>query len=545
VSGSAEPPRSTGRVRTGVSGGAPVGRSSGVSDGVLHVVDAVVLAGLLAFALVLRWPGLDPSSLWLDDAWVALAHRTSGWSELRMVGFSAPGFAALLKGWLGLVGFSELAAQIPALVAGVVSPAVAYAMAVWRGWHRAAGALAGVVLAVSPIAVTYATRVKQYTIEGLLALVLLGLALWLADAPDRAGRWAAFVGAGAVATVVSAFLAPYVGAGVLAGFVAALLARDGRAARSAVGWGALYGVAALGWYLAVLAPAVTTSISGFWADDYLTVDAGFGGFVTSLRSAIGGVVEGLLPVSPGVGVALLAIAVVLVVVLVLVGVAGRSRDGRAPVLLAMLLTPGVIAVVLAGLQLAPLGGGRTDLYLYPSLVLLLAAGADVGISLVGRWGLVAVTSTSLVALALAGWLVAGAERASDYPRYDVRPLVERMEEVAGEDEAILVYPATVWAYALYTSADIHLADDPVSSWGFSPRIDDPRVAVLPRGRDDPGAYVPTVAELRDGEWEVVWLLASHWREDLDALRVQLAEAGFSGEEVERRDGALLERYVRR
>jgi hypothetical protein len=205
----------------------------------------------------------------------------------------------------------------------------------------------------------------------------------------------------------------------------------------------------------------------------------------------------------------------------------------------------VIAVVLASLQLAPLGGGRTDLYLYPSLTVLLAAGVDAGIGLARRWGLVAATSGSLVALALAGWLVAGAERAPDYPREDVRPLVDRMEAAAGEDEAILVYPATVWAYALYTSADIHLADDPVSSWGFSPQIEDPRVAVLPRGRDEPGAYLPTVAELRDGEWDVVWLLASHWREDLDALRGQLAEAGFDGEEVARRDGAVLERYVRR
>ncbi len=510
-------------------------------EGVLQGVDAVVLAGLVGVALALRWPGLDPSSLWLDDAWVALAHRTSGWSELRMVGFSAPGFAVLLKGWLGLVGFSELAAQLPALVAGVVSPAVAYALVVWRGWHRPAGVSAGIVLAVSPIAVTYATRVKQYTTEGLLALVLLGLALWLADAPDRGGRWAAFIGAGAVATVVSSFLAPYVGAGVLAGLVAALLARDGRTAWRAVAWGALYGVAALGWYLAVLAPAVTTSISGFWAEDYLAVDAGLGGFVASLASAVGGVLEGLLPVAPALGLVGLGVAIALVVL----ARDGRVTAGRAWPSLALLLTPMVVAVVLASSQLAPLGGGRTDLYLYPALVLMIAAGADAGIRFARRWGVVAATSTSLVVLALAGWLLAGAERAPDYPRYDVRPLVERMEGSAGEDEAILVYPATVWAYALYTSADIHLADDPVSSWGFSPRVEDPRVAVLPPGRDDPDAYLPTVAEVRDGEWEVVWLLASHWREDLDALRLQLAEAGFDGEVVERRDGAVLERYVRR
>lgn len=496
------------------------------------VADAATVVLLVALAAWLRAPALGPSSLWLDDAWVALVHRTEGWQELRYVGFAAPGFVAVLKGWLAVAGPSELAAQLPAFVAGLLAPPAAFLLARWRRWHRAAALVAGMVLVTSPVAILYATRVKQYTVEALLGVVLLALALWLLDDRTDRRRWMAFVGVGGVATAVSAFLAPTVGAGLLAVLVAELRDGDRAGVGRAVGWGLGYGLAALGWYLAVLAPAVTSSISGFWAEDFLTVDAGFGALVASVRDGMAGVLTGLLPLPVGVGAVLLAAAIVVVV-------AGRELEVAV-----LLLTPSVVAVGLAGLQLAPLGGGRTDVHLYPSLALLLAAGVAVGLragALRGRWWQGA---AAVGALGLSVALVWAAEPVEGYPRQDVRPLVAEVEDRAAADEVILVYPSTVWAYALYSDRPIHLVADPVSSWGFSPRFEDPRIVVLPPGRDDPGAYQPTVASLASSDTEVIWLVATHWREDIDGLRAQLADAGFAGEEVARRAGALLERYER-
>ena len=540
----------TGSVRDrGADGAVAVG--GGTSRGRVDLaIDLGVAAALIGLALTLRWPALDPSSLWLDDAWVALVDRTSGWQELRSVGFAAPGFAALLQGWFAVVGFSELTAQLPALVAGVLTPAAAYLVACWRGWHRAGALVAGVVLAVGPVTVTYATRVKQYTLEGLLGVVLLALALWLLDDRTDPRRWAIFVGAGAVGTVVSAFLAPTVAAGLAAAMVASLVERDRAGARWAAGWGVLYGAGALAWYLVVLAPAVTSSISGFWADDFLVVGEGPGALLGSLGTAWAGVLRGFLPLGEaGVPVVLATGVLVLAgVALALAGggvAGGPDRGHRGPVLAVLLLTPSLVAVGLAALQLAPLGGGRTDLYLYPSLALLLAAGTDVVLRWTQRWRQLAI-GASVAVLGVAVSLVLVAEPVAGYPRYDVRPLVGTMEAEAGSDDALLIYPATVWAYALYTSTDIHLEPDPVSSWGFYPRFADPRVVVLPPGRDDPDAYRPTVAALgAETDAEVVWLLASHWREDIEDLGAQLEAVGFSGTEVERRDGARLVRWERR
>ena len=504
--------------------------------GVQRALDLGVVVALLGLSLWLRWPALDPSSLWLDDAWVALVHRTSGVDELRFVGFAAPGFAAMLKGWFALVGYSELAAQVPALVAGVVAPVVAYLIARWRGWHRAGAVLGAVALAVGPIAVTYATRVKQYTTEGLLGLVLLALALWLLDDRTDHRRWATFVLVGAVGTVVSAFLAPTVAAGLAAVLVAGLRAGDRRTVQRAVAWGLLYGVGALAWYAVVLAPAVTSSISGFWADDFLDLGDGFPVFISSLLGAGREVAAGALPLPGAVGLLLVALGVLAVVV-------GRGPEPR-PELLVLLLTPAVMAVVLAMLQLAPLGGGRTDLFLYPSLSLLLAAGADAGIRLAARHAKPSAAAASLAAVAIVAALLVAAEPVGPYPRSDVGPLVSQMEASAGPEDALLIYPATMWAYALYTEGDISLEPEARSAWGFAPRFVDERVRVLPPGREDPDAYLPTVEALHDEREEVVWLLVSHWREDLERLREQLEAVGFTGRDIAVRDGARLERFER-
>lgn len=532
------------------------------------VADVLVAVLLLGLAAALRWPALAPSSLWLDDAWVALVHRTSGWEELRFVGFAAPGFAALLKGWLQLTGFSELQAQLPAFVAGALTAPLAYLVARWRRWHPVAALLGATLLAVGPIGVTYATRVKQYTLEALLGVVLVALVLWLLDDRTDRRRWSALTLTGALGTVVSAFAAPIVAAGFAAVLVAGLRTHDAVTVRRALAWGGAYGAAALAWYLAVLAPAVTSSISGFWSGDFLVLDAGVVALLGSVIAAWAGVLAGLVPagVPEGVpAVLLLGVAVAASALTVVVAGtgegpvasrasdaggrvgAGRGRDGIEVVVL--LLGPLLIATVLAGLQLAPLGGGRTDHYLHTGLALLVAAGGDAGVRLARtgppRFARVAAQGLGAVGLVAVAALVVTAAPVDDYPASDVRPLVTVMERSAAPDDALLIYPATMWAYALYTSSGIALAPDPVSSWGFSPTFADERVVTLPPGRDEPGAYLPTVEGLASSEVEVVWLLVSHWRGDVDDLRDQLDAAGFEGDEVDRRPGARLERYVRR
>lgn len=518
-------------VSTGAAAAPP--RADGVSEGSARrgrarwwVLDAAVVAGVTVGAALLRIGPLGPSSLWLDDAWVALAHRADELGELRFVGSSAPGFVLLLRTWLAAVGFDEVTAQVLPLAAGVAAPGLAYVVARRFGCGRAAASTAAIVLVTSPMAVEHATRVKQYTVEVIVALVVLAVGgAVLADirAPRR---WGALVVVGALATAMSAFLALYVVAGVAAGLALARRRRDARGARLALLAGSTYAAVALGWYALVLGPAIPKSITGFWSGHFIVLDQGVGPAASSAADAARGVAGGLAPLP--------ALVVGLALAMATVGVA-RAR----PELAVLLVTPVVAATVLAASARAPLGGGRTDIYLYPSLALLLAGGVEaLRRSVVPRW------SSPIAALAACGALVVASGPAQPYPQEDVRPLVAVLEARAADGDAVLLYPATVWAYALYTDDEVDLEPDPVGAWGFSPRFGDVDTHPLPPGREDPGAYAPTVGRLGDRAARV-WLLASHWGDDYGDLQAQLGRAGFERVEVVQEVGAELSRWERR
>jgi len=134
-----------------------------------------------------------------------------------------------------------------------------------------------------------------------------------------------------------------------------------------------------------------------------------------------------------------------------------------------------------------------------------------------------------------------AEPAGPYPASDLRPLVGELEDRRGQGDAVLVYPATMWAYALYTPGAIHLEEEPTSTWRFAPRFADGVTRVLPPGRDDPDAYRPTVDALSADR---VWLVATHWQDDYAALQDQLRAAGYERTDLLKRPGAELTRWER-
>lgn len=491
-------------------------------------VDVVLIVGLSLAALAVRAGPLGPVSLWLDDAWVGLVHRADELEELRRIGSSAPGFALLLRSWLAIAGFDETTAQLLPLAAGTAAPGLAYVVARRLRWSRLAALVAGVVLVTSPLAIDYATRVKQYTLESVVALVVVATAVWVLEDVGCRRRWTAFVAVGVLATATSAFLASYVAAGLAAGVVAARRRGHVDALWLALVAGATWGAFAALWYVVVLAPIIPTSLTGFWSGHFLVLDDGLASAARSVGDATTGVVEGLVPLPPLLTVVVVVAATVVVAV----------RRLEVAVLLAAPLT---VALVLAALERAPLGGGRTDIYLYPSLALLVGGGADAVRRSVPGWRGAVVLAGACAVMAVA------ARGPVPYPRQDVRPLVEVLEQRARDDEAVLLYPATIWAYALYTADDVELTPNERGAWGFVPTFADTSTFGLPPGRDDPAAYAPIVARAtaavpRGGQ---LWLLASHWRDDYAALQERLGVAGFDRVEVVQEPGAELSRWRRR
>ncbi len=480
---------------------------------------------LVATGALLRAPALAPSSLWLDDAWLALAGKADGLGELFTVGVTAPGFTAALAAVVSVSGFSSLSAQALPFALGVAVAPVLYLGARRLGLGRGAALVGAALMLAAPIHVVYSGRVKPFTADAVLAVLVL-LSGWrvVQDAGDRRRWWwLTLVAVGGV--MVSAAVATSVAGAYLAGLAATAVHRPRRLAPALASLAGFAGFA-LVWWLAVIRPASTPGLRAYWADHYLHLGAGPAPAASELAAATGNVLAGFsgLPVAASAAAIALAAAVV---------------AARRPLLALLLLTPLGAGAVLAALELAPLGGGRVDIHLYPSLALLVALGLHLAVETFEprpAWA----WAVPVGALAL----VAGPARlAPPYPQEDLRPLVQIAESSARSEDAIVVYSASRWAHALYTSAPVDLRPDPRSANGFAVTVVDPRVRVLGPHRRVPARYQPEIEALA-ADHDRIWLLSSHVRDDFAVLEQTLVDQGFVRQRSEHRAGANLTLWAR-
>ena len=253
--------------------------------------DVVVVVPLVAVAIGLRAPGLGPSSLWIDDAWVAFAHR-AGYADLTEIGLSAPGFSLLLKIWFEIVGFTEVSAQVVPFAAAIVAPPLAYVILRYR--VGAAVALAGASwLLLAPVHVEYSTRVKQYSTEVVLALLLVHLSWRLVDEPTERRTWRRLALLSTVAVLISFPLASVAGAGCLvAAFVG--LRRTGKLDTMFL-WLVVPTLTTAAWFVIVIRHRQYPGLRAFWEPHYIQTDAGIR---IAVESALDRVREFLEQTSP-------------------------------------------------------------------------------------------------------------------------------------------------------------------------------------------------------------------------------------------------------
>lgn len=149
---------------------------------------------LIAFAV--RFHHLDAQSLWNDEGnSLRLAQRSPG-DLVDAAGrdIHPPGYYLLLKAWTGAAGESEFSLRSLSALQGMLTVAVAVALG--RAlFERAAGLLAGLVVALSPFAVWYSQETRMYAQLGLLsAASMWAFVLWLRQSARQgarsARRWA-------------------------------------------------------------------------------------------------------------------------------------------------------------------------------------------------------------------------------------------------------------------------------------------------------------------------------------------------------------------
>lgn len=150
------------------------------------------LAIVLLIAAGTRLYRLDAQSLWNDEGnSLRLAERrVSGLLDAAARDIHPPGYTLALKGWIALAGTSELALRLPSAFAGLLTVAAAIALG-RQLYGPGAGALAGLFVALSPLAVYYSQEARMYAQLGLLAaLSMLAFVAWLGRAAQNRPAWA-------------------------------------------------------------------------------------------------------------------------------------------------------------------------------------------------------------------------------------------------------------------------------------------------------------------------------------------------------------------
>ena len=524
--------------------------------------DLTIVLGVTAATIALRVGELSPTSLFVDDQWVAYIDRV-GFGDSAQIGLTSVGFVAGLKAWFNVVGFSETSAQLPAFLAGCCTPGLLYVVIRrWIGWPF--GLLAACLLTFNQVHISYSYHVKQYTFDGLWSTVCLAFAVGLTRRGLSARLSLIAVAASLVAAAIS-FTTVISSFGLFA-LIAWLIASDLLKTRSAgmssddppngaaegkviAGVAMLAsGIALLAWYIILIRPNVTEGVRDYWADHYVDRRR----FVTSLQSLASRYVEliaNTFNLDPrGVMAVLASVLCLLLISWALV---------QRPVPMIAVGVPIALAGGLAYLGLAPLGGGRTDLHLIVLVIAGVMGGLDVALrALADRLAReepnystdpVSTRLATLSMLALTGVLTAivllvDRPEPRPYPDNDASRLVQVIDDQRLPSEAVVLH-RSVYAYGLYSERSSRPVSD---GYHYAPRFAGDELVARLRWATDAPSHVDAlgrVAEATDG----IWLLSSPigGPQQLDDIGAILGEQlGFELDNRIVGRNAILDHWVR-
>ena len=352
------------------------------------VVPALLVAITLAGAIV-RSTGLSDAGLFYDDAWFALPARVGIGTALKMV-VTTPGYTLLQSAWISMGPTGNLWPKVLPFVLGVLAAPAGYWLSRRLSLPRWAALVSAGLLAAAPAAIEYSVRVKEYEFDLLLGV----LVLVVIEAARRRRTIAALVLLAVVSSASVAMSSSLIV--VVVGAWAALLASaviDRRRVGAVVATGAAT-AAFCGLLAAWIATHIPDRLTKFWVDTDRLVGKPFSTphLLHTAGLTPGGLAHGFLgtPLPTGqfpltwqishfAEIALLVLGVAELVLLALVvrpplaAVIRRRTDDPALALLAPALTL-LAAGALWLVGVVPLGTGRTDLVLYPSIAVLVSAG---------------------------------------------------------------------------------------------------------------------------------------------------------------------------
>lgn len=447
-----------------------------------HRATWLALGIITVVGTLLRLRGLTTGGLWRDDAWVAMSSRV-GLGTAWHMWLTAPGFFFIERTWIALHLNSTVWDQMPPLFMGIAAMPAAFALTRYFRFPRWLCLGAALTICVSPTCMIYSTRIKEYGGDFLLACLILGLGEAARRNPGR--RELVRLGLITVCSfAISASTLP-----VILGVwfvVAATALRDPQSRRRCLMVAGPAVVACLG-IAAIFDSHLSPVIRRDFVGNYFNLSSphafvsGACAFISSLYVRMIGLGDGKQWGPP--------LLFVVVSALIILGLRSR-RDMLAPALVMG------AALVACALGEVPLGTGRTDVVLYPALLLLIAS----GIASVHQWLASRITSSSTrrmtfggtAAVMVAALLIGGIGVANAYPATDTRALAAVVSHQMKPGDHIVVDELMRYPWAYYEDTPLHLAFSSKYAAGFTVISTQPRVFIAPseyyEGGSDPKAW---------------------------------------------------------
>jgi hypothetical protein len=465
------------------------------------------LATVTAVGAAIRARGFSNLGLFRDDAWVAMSAKV-GLGTAWHMWVTAPGFYFLERTFIAAGAGTTSWDQGPVFVAAVACIPATYALIRYFRLGRVVGLVAALLVSVSPVCVAYATRIKEYPVDFLLVCALLALAEAVRRRPAPT-RVAALALCSVAAFTVSASEGAAVAALWLALLVLTVRARP-------YPWPVLAGAAATAAASTLVASVFYSHLSS-GPTTYWVIHGGFiehhsfGEVVSTANTSTWNLLNGLF------GLPTFGAGWRLVVVLAWLTLSVFALVRRPSVLLGPAL---VVAAAFgaSAVHMAPLGTGRTDEYLYPALLLLLAVGvSEVAVALLRQpdreehvemdgedagaagakddvaphrsWLFTAAATTAFVALVVGGALLfERADHATQpYAGVDVSALSAAIRSHEQPGDHIFVSELMRYPWALYEDAPLHLEFGTGWATGFTVVSTDPNTFIVPSENYEAGS----------------------------------------------------------
>jgi hypothetical protein len=511
---------------------------------------------LVAIAYATRDSSLGGSPVHTDDAWVLLGWKARDWTDVQRAGSSSLGFVLLLRAWLEIVGFTHRHAEWLPLIASLLC-APAFLLVALRMRIRYSAALLGaVMLLASPTLVSYATRVKQYSFEVLLGILLIGLAAALLREPTAKRAWIAYSICSVISLVVSFALVGVVLAGIGAGVIAVWRENglDGLRRSTASIYAMAVALFVGSWFLVIIRPTRSTALHDFWSGFYLSepvgtppappwwhwTDTTHHGLLAHDWKLVQFLFEGAFSGPTTVLIVGFVVASVLVAI-------------QRPLHAFLFGIPVLLAVAGSFAQLSPFGGGRTDVWLYAPMTFMIASAVDILLrrvhdsprpdaparrtrSVASKGGALMLRGSTLLIVLVCLFNIPAAT-AFVWP--DVVPLVTTLEASRKRDDLVVVGTAFTFNYALYAPQPFATKVNDRNATHFTPVVQGVNVM---NWQD----YAAPVAELdrRLRRVRDVWLLdAPNIAYPMgEAPRRELASQGFHLVSQSHSVGGVLEHW---